>query len=436
MTRSATKSIDLNADLGEGFGHWRLTDDEQLLSVVTSANVACGFHAGDPAIMRRVCALAAERGVRIGAQVSYRDLAGFGRRSMDVPPAELAAEVAYQIGALEVFARAAGSRVSYVKPHGALYNRVVHDEEQAAAVVDGRTPRGRRACPSSGCRAPGCSPRPRRPGCPSSPRRSRTAPTPRRARWCRAAGRAPSSATRTRSWRAPSRWPCTARSWPSRGEPVPVGARSLCVHGDTPGAVELARRVRARSGVGGRPGGGLRMTADALRILPVGANALLIELDSGEAAEALHAELLRRRAAGTLPPVREIVPAARTVLLDGVSRSRRARRPVRTWDIPPLEAGARETVEIAVRYDGPDLADVAALWQVSPQEAVRIHSSAEFRVAFCGFAPGFGYLTGPRASGTPCRAGPLRAPRFRRVRWPWRARTPASIRAPPPAAGS
>ncbi|MEV5279139.1 5-oxoprolinase subunit PxpB [Streptomyces sp. NPDC051994] len=136
------------------------------------------------------------------------------------------------------------------------------------------------------------------------------------------------------------------------------------------------------------------MTADALRILPVGASALLIELDSGEAAEALHAELLRRRAAGALPPVREIVPAARTVLLDGVSDPVALGALVRTWDIPPLEAGARDTVEIAVRYDGPDLADVAALWQVSAQEAVRIHSSAEFRVAFCGFAPGFGYLTG------------------------------------------
>ncbi|KIF72363.1 hypothetical protein HY68_23005, partial [Streptomyces sp. AcH 505] len=130
-------SIDLNADLGEGFGRWKLTEDEALLSVVTSANVACGFHAGDPATMRRVCSWAAERGVRIGAQVSYRDLAGFGRRSMDVPPDELAAEVAYQIGALEVFAKAAGAGVGYVKPHGALYNRAVHDEEQAEAVVAG-----------------------------------------------------------------------------------------------------------------------------------------------------------------------------------------------------------------------------------------------------------------------------------------------------------
>src|ERR1044072_5931196 len=122
-------AMDLNADLGEGFGRWTLTDDEDLLSIVTSANVACGFHAGDPSTMRRVCAPAAERGVRIGAQVSYRDLAGFGRRAMDVPPRELADEIAYQIGALEIFARAAGSEVRYVKPHGALYNRVVHDEE-------------------------------------------------------------------------------------------------------------------------------------------------------------------------------------------------------------------------------------------------------------------------------------------------------------------
>lgn len=129
--------MDLNSDLGEGFGQWRLGDDDALLGVVTSANVACGFHAGDPVTMRRVCELAAERGVRVGAQVSYRDLAGFGRRAMDVPADELAAEVAYQIGALEVFARAAGTRVSYVKPHGALYNRAVRDAEQAAAVIEG-----------------------------------------------------------------------------------------------------------------------------------------------------------------------------------------------------------------------------------------------------------------------------------------------------------
>jgi UPF0271 protein len=132
---TASVTIDLNSDLGEGFGPWTLGDDDALLDLVTSANVACGFHAGDPSIMRRVCTRAAERGVAIGAQVGYRDLAGFGRRAIDIEPDDLIADVIYQIGALEGFARAAGSRVSYVKPHGALYNTVVTDVEQAAAVV-------------------------------------------------------------------------------------------------------------------------------------------------------------------------------------------------------------------------------------------------------------------------------------------------------------
>src|SRR6476661_8658364 len=111
------RRIDLNADLGEGFGIWRLGDDDALLDVVTSANIACGFHAGDPDILRRVCVRAAERGVVIGAQVSYRDLAGFGRRSIDVPAESLTNDVIYQLGALDAFARVAGSRVRYVKPH-------------------------------------------------------------------------------------------------------------------------------------------------------------------------------------------------------------------------------------------------------------------------------------------------------------------------------
>ncbi|HEY6931881.1 MAG TPA: 5-oxoprolinase subunit PxpA [Marmoricola sp.] len=128
--------IDLNADLAEGFGRWSLGDDEALLEVVSSANVACGFHAGDPSVLRRVCEMAAERGVAIGAQVGYRDLAGFGRRFIDMPAEDLTNDVLYQIGALEAFARVAGTSVAYVKPHGALYNAIVHHEEQAVAVVE------------------------------------------------------------------------------------------------------------------------------------------------------------------------------------------------------------------------------------------------------------------------------------------------------------
>jgi UPF0271 protein len=129
-------AIDLNADLGEGFGVWDLGDDDAMLGVVTSANIACGFHAGDPTRLRRTCQAAADNGVVIGAQVSYRDLAGFGRRFIDVEAADLTADVIYQIGALQALAHAAGSVVSYIKPHGALYNSIVQHRAQARAVAE------------------------------------------------------------------------------------------------------------------------------------------------------------------------------------------------------------------------------------------------------------------------------------------------------------
>lgn len=240
----APAPMDLNADLGEGFGRWSLTDDEALLTCVTSANVACGFHAGDPSVMRRVCDTAAARGVRIGAQVSYRDLAGFGRRSMDVPADELAAEVAYQIGALRVFAEAAGATVSYVKPHGALYNRAVHDDEQAGAVIEG-------------VRLAGGSPAVL--GLPGSRLLVRAA---------EAGLTAVEEAFADRAYT--ERGTLVPRTEPDAvvhdadevvrrsvgiavdrsvlaagGGRIAVAARSLCVHGDTPGAAAIARRVRA-----------------------------------------------------------------------------------------------------------------------------------------------------------------------------------------------
>lgn len=130
------RSIDLNADLGESFGRWTLGDDDALMPFITSANVACGFHAGDPSTLRRTCAAAVEHGVVIGAQVGYPDLAGFGRRFMEMSANELTDAVIYQIAALDGLARVAGSAVRYVKPHGALYNAIVHHAVQAAAVVD------------------------------------------------------------------------------------------------------------------------------------------------------------------------------------------------------------------------------------------------------------------------------------------------------------
>lgn len=254
MTDDADRpAIDLNADLGEGFGRWHLTDDDALLSVVTSANVACGFHGGDPSTMRRVCDLAAERGVVIGAQVSYRDLAGFGRRAMDVPPRELTDEVAYQIGALEVFARAAGARVAYVKPHGALYNRCVHDAEQAAAVV-------------AGARLAGADPLPVL-GLPGSLLLAAASeaglPAVREAFADRAYTAQGTLVPRARPG-AVIKDPdlvverslalAVQRAVTSiEGTQVAVSARSLCLHGDTPGAAATARRVRAALTAAGVP---------------------------------------------------------------------------------------------------------------------------------------------------------------------------------------
>ncbi|MFD6426186.1 LamB/YcsF family protein [Streptomyces sp. NPDC060198] len=246
--------MDLNADLGEGFGRWTLTDDDALLSCVTSANVACGFHAGDPAVMRRVCEGAATRGVTIGAQVSYRDLAGFGRRSMDVPAAELTAEIAYQIGALRVFAEAAGSRVAYVKPHGALYNRAVHDDAQAEAVVRGVLLAGG-DLPVLGLPGSRLLAHAREAGLPAVEEAfADRAYTPEGTLVPRGEPGAvvedPDEVVRRAVRMTVDRTVVAAD-----GSTVPVAARSLCLHGDTPGAAALARRVRAaleEAGVGVR----------------------------------------------------------------------------------------------------------------------------------------------------------------------------------------
>jgi 5-oxoprolinase (ATP-hydrolysing) subunit A len=208
--------VDLNADLGEGFGVWRLTDDEGLLDVVTSANLACGFHAGDPLGLRRVAALAAERGVTVGAQVSYRDLFGFGRRFLDVAPEELEAEVVYQVGALDALCRVEGTSVRYLKPHGALYHACLTHPGQGNAV--------RRAAAATGL--------------------------PLLHGWLEGAVK---EGFVDRGYRQDG-------SLVPRGEPgdlldeeaaVAQAVRlsgqvaSLCVHGDAPGAVALARRVRS-----------------------------------------------------------------------------------------------------------------------------------------------------------------------------------------------
>ncbi len=244
VTMSASRRLDLNADLGEGFGVWRLGDDEALLGVVTSANVACGFHAGDPATMRRVCTQAAGRGVAVGAQFSYRDLAGFGRRFLDVEPAELTDDLLYQLAALDGIARAAGTRVSYVKPHGALYNAAVTHDGHAKAVVDA----------VARLRPPAAGPRPARFGAAALRRRRPVCALSRRA--------SPTGAMPPTARLVPRREPGALVEDPAAvaeravrmatdgvvvavdGTRLLMPVESVCVHGDTPGAVAIARAVR------------------------------------------------------------------------------------------------------------------------------------------------------------------------------------------------
>ena len=130
---SATVAIDLNADIGESFASYRMGMDEEIVKHITSANIACGFHAGDPDWMARTVALAEEQGVSIGAHPAYPDLAGFGRRDMALTPEEVAHAITYQVGALTAFTNS--KRLAHVKPHGALYNRAVGDKDIAAAIV-------------------------------------------------------------------------------------------------------------------------------------------------------------------------------------------------------------------------------------------------------------------------------------------------------------
>jgi len=236
-------AIDLNSDLGESFGVWRLGDDEAMLEVVTSANVACGFHAGDPSTLRAVCTAAAANGVSIGAQVAYPDLVGFGRRAIDMDPFELRDAVLYQLGALDAFAQVAGAEVAYVKPHGALYHATVGDAFQAEAVVTAAAEYD----PSLAVL-----------GAPGSELLRAADDAGLEAVPEAFADRAYLRDGRLVSRREPDALLIDPSEVAARavrlaterevmsvdGTVIPLVARSLCVHGDTPGAVELARAVR------------------------------------------------------------------------------------------------------------------------------------------------------------------------------------------------
>jgi UPF0271 protein len=220
------RTVDLNADLGE-----EITDDAGLIEIVTSANVACGYHAGTVEIMTRVCDLAAERGVVIGAQVSYDDRPGFGRVPRDVPCTVLRDQVADQIATLRDIARRAGSRVAYVKPHGALYHRVLDDPDQARAVLDG-----------SGDL----------PVLTMTGELERLARERGRATYAEAfPDRAYAANGRLLPRGTPGAVLADAAAIAEQAVRLAPLADSLCVHGDTPGAVAHARAVRAALEVAG-----------------------------------------------------------------------------------------------------------------------------------------------------------------------------------------
>ena len=237
--------IDLNSDLGESFGPWKMGDDAAMLAIVTSGNIACGFHAGDPAGILRTLQEAARLGVAVGAHVGYPDLVGFGRRAMAIEPGDLTADCLYQIGALQALAQAAGSTVGYVKPHGALYNTIVKNREQARAVasaVHTVDP----GLPVLGLAGSAFFDEARRLGL-------RTVAEAFADRAYRPDGQLVSRREQGAVLHDPTQiaervatMVTSGRVTAIDGSVIDVQVESVCVHGDSPGAVEIATAVRKR----------------------------------------------------------------------------------------------------------------------------------------------------------------------------------------------
>jgi len=239
------KKIDLNCDMGESFGVYSVGNDEALMALVTSANIACGAHAGDPLVMDRTVRLAARHGVSIGAHPGFPDLAGFGRRAMQLTPAEIENTVLYQVGALAAFARSAGAELAHVKPHGALYNMTARDIEVAQAIVHGITRADKdlivvglagsvmiEAAQAAGMRV----------ACEGFADRAYEADGSLRSRKLEGALIHDPETAAERAVRIARDGVVTAYT----GEEIPLQVDTLCVHGDTPGAVEIVTAIRRR----------------------------------------------------------------------------------------------------------------------------------------------------------------------------------------------
>ncbi|MCB9413148.1 MAG: 5-oxoprolinase subunit PxpA [Actinobacteria bacterium] len=420
--------VDLSSDVGERPGAAGMAEDFALLEVITSANVACGGHAGDRRSMRTICEVAVGNGVAIGAQVSYVDREGFGRRRLNIAPATLTEQLREQWGELAEEAGSAGGQVAYMRPHGALYNAALVDAEVATAVLDATPPGTPVLCLAGTVLAELATRR----GHPVAPEIFAD-------RAVTDAGLLVPRGTPGAVLEDPdhvadrlAEWLRTGHLTSHSGTQVAVAARSICLHSDTPGAVAAARKLRetlVAAGAALRPfadtsrrqettdsASGIRATqaatrvgtppaaADAkpspqIRISQYGERAVLVDLEGIAAARLADTA---RQALG--PDLLDSVPAATCVLLRfgtpiGASTVESLLLPhVRGLgqDAESTDEGPVNTASITidVRYDGADLAEVAETLDISVEEVIELHTQATYRVAFFGFSPGFAYLTG------------------------------------------
>lgn len=382
-------AIDVNADLGEIPGTAGETIDAELLQIVTSANVAAGGHAGDDESMARVCTIAAARGVAVGAHISYPDRENFGRAPMSLPAAELTAELTAQLERLWSVAADSGTRVTYVKPHGALYNEAARDAHLAEILVAAVRPFGLPVL---------------------------TLPERQLARMATRAGLvAYAEAFVDRAYTddgslQPRRFPDALITDPQQvrqravalarghavaavsGSEVVVRAQSLCVHSDSPGAVRLARSVRdalLAHNVAVAP-----FTSPDTAAAPphrmVGEDGVLLLSPDPAQREALGG------VTGAVPGLLEVVPGAHTVLVrfdpDRTTAATVARHVAEAASSGAVRRPREHFLD--VRYDGADLAEVAEVTGLSAAEVIQRHSSRTYTAEFCGFSPGFAYLSG------------------------------------------
>lgn len=374
-------AFDLNVDLGELEGAAARERDLALLTHATRINVACGFHAGDEETMRTLSRAAAERGVLLGAHVGYRDREEFGRRELGVSPSQIAAETVEQLRTLAEIAAGAGAGISHVKPHGALYHRLGADPEAARLVAAAIAAEDEQLAiltlPGSALATAAAAA-----GLPvlreGFADRAYTAAGGLVARGTPGAMLGPERAA------AQALAIATSRAFPAAdGTPLRVDVETLCVHGDEEHAIATAAAVRRA----------IDGPAAPVDVRAAGEQALLVTV-AGPGAVGTASAAAWEAWQGVLT---DLVPGHETLLLRFSGPAPDPQTVATTLGRAPGQAApdaARAPVTIPVRYDGPDLAAVAAATGLPADEVIARHTAARYEAAFCGFLPGFAYLLG------------------------------------------